>query len=120
VAARPDFLARRENAAGLLLSPEVRYERLVVEDYLALPSSLSEPAAWFNSIAAQREAVCAGLGWGLFPRYAIEREVARGELAIADIPVTPEQFGIWVRRDDNEALPLASRLTDWLKRRGRL
>ena len=82
---------------------------------MGLSASLPSPVAWFNSIAAQREAAVAELGWGLFPKYAVQRELDSDHLVTLPLSVRPEQFGIWVRRDDAETAPLVEQLTTWLR-----
>ncbi|MCA0995054.1 LysR family transcriptional regulator [Alloyangia pacifica] len=65
---------------------------------MALPDA--QGGHWFDEFALSIEAVKAGLGFALLPRYLIEAELARGELTVAlDVPhgtdlawyiVTPE------------------------------
>ena len=117
VAANRAFLEERGivTLASLLGHEELRYQRLRPEDYLDLSHSLPEPVATFNDIAAQREAAVAGFGWGLFPRYAVQRELSTGLLHSVNATFDrQEQFGVWHLRSRDDLAPLVRRLIDWL------
>lgn len=124
VAAAPAFWREhpvgtgRTSDAKLLQAPHLHYLRINASRLLGLSGEIPRVAAVFNDLAAMRAACESGAGWGIFPKYAVARELAQGtlqELRAFSSRIEPEQFGVWWLRDRRAAEAPVVELEKWLR-----
>jgi DNA-binding transcriptional LysR family regulator len=96
--------------------PHLEYTRLNATRALGLAKPMEQVIAYFNDIASTRAACCAGRGWALLPRYAVQDELGQGKLQqLERFRIEPERFGVWWLRERKWLEPWVGRALTWLK-----
>jgi len=98
-------------------TPHLLCERLYPDKIFSKNSNQINIHAIFNDVATARAACLSGVGWGLFPRYAVENEIKDKKLVVIDEKNRGlSKYGVWSLRNRKSNSENADLVCSWLKK----